>query len=71
MPWKEHSPMDQRTEFALKALQQEQSFTDLCSDYGISRKTGYKWLERYKAQGYGGMSDRSRRPHHHPETCSS
>jgi len=70
MPWKEHSPMDQRTEFALKALRQEQPFTDLCGDYGISRKTGYKWLERYNAQGHGGMKDRSRRPHHHPDACT-
>ena len=40
--------------------------TELAAEYGISRKTGYKWLERYEADGARGMHDRSRRPHASP-----
>lgn len=39
--------MDQRTEFITRALTEESTFTDLCKEYGISRKTGYKWKQRY------------------------
>jgi hypothetical protein len=44
MPWKKSEPMEQRTEFALKALKTE-NFRALCQEYGISTKTGYKWGE--------------------------
>jgi len=40
--------------------------TELCADYQISRKTGYKWIARYETSGPRGLHDRSRRPHHHP-----
>ncbi len=42
------------------------TMTELCADYQISRKTGYKWLERYETGGPAGLHDRSRRPHHEP-----
>src|SRR5271157_4082349 len=45
MPWKKSEPMDQRREFALKALG-TLNFRALCQEYGISAKTGYKWRER-------------------------
>jgi transposase len=38
--------------------------TELCEQYGISRKTGYKHLERYAANGLKGLAERSHRPHH-------
>jgi transposase len=41
--------------------------TELAAQYAISRKTGYKWLERYDAEGVDGLSDRSRRPHESPQ----
>ena len=41
--------------------------TELAAQYAISRKTGYKWLERYDAEGVVGLRDRSRRPHHSPQ----
>jgi transposase InsO family protein len=40
--------------------------TELCARYGISRKTGYKWLERFEAEGKAGLKDRSHAPHHCP-----
>lgn len=40
--------------------------SQLCRRYGVSRKTGYKWLNRWRKQGDAGLRDRSRRPHHHP-----
>lgn len=39
------------------------NFSLLCESYGISRKTGYKWVERYQAEGIEGLKERSRRPH--------
>jgi transposase InsO family protein len=45
---------------------EEESMAELCRRYGISRKTGYKWLARWEAQGPGGLSDRSRAPLCHP-----
>jgi transposase InsO family protein len=41
-------------------------FTDLCRRFGVSRKTGYKWLERFDRDGHAGLIDRSRRPRHSP-----
>jgi transposase InsO family protein len=67
MPWKETRKMDQRIEFAMKAIGCE-SFAELCAQYGISRKTGYKWRERFLAHGIGGMEEESRRPHGHSES---
>ena len=61
MPWKKSEPMEQRMEFALKALKSE-NFRGLCEEYGISTKTGYKWRERFLRQGLGGLAEESRRP---------
>src|SRR5262249_47805056 len=41
-------------------------FSDVCRDFGISRKTGYKWLRRYQSLGPSGLEERSRAPHSHP-----
>ena len=67
MPWKELSPMNQKTQFVSEYLRDSLSFTDLCQRYHISRKTGYKWIARYEAEGHSGLADRSRRPHSSPE----
>ena len=53
--------MNQRTEFVLRALKAE-NFRALCQEYGISPKTGYKWKERFYAEGLEGMQELSRRP---------
>jgi transposase InsO family protein len=70
MPWKEQTVMSQRIEFVRLALRAETNMTQLCQQYGISRKTGYKWLRRYKDGGVENLVNRSRRPHHSPrQTC--
>ena len=66
MPWREVSVMDQRREFVVLAGQDDVNRQALCRRYGISRPTGYKWLERAKA-GDAELADRSRRPHHSPQ----
>jgi transposase InsO family protein len=66
MPWETQNLMNKRTEFAMKALHTE-NFAELCREYGISRKIGYKWRDRFLAQGLGGMKERSRRPVNSPE----
>jgi putative transposase len=65
MPWLETSPMTERRRFVDEAHRGLFSMTDLCARYGISRKTGYKWLDRYDAQGRDGLQDRS----HAPQAC--
>lgn len=66
MPWQETSVMDQRTEFMLRVLRGAEPFGEVCREYGISRKTGYKWKERFLAEGLGGLGDASRRPKSSP-----
>ena len=52
MPWKKSGSMEQRTEFALRAMQ-TLNFRALCQQYGISTKTGYKWRERFWRKRFG------------------
>jgi len=54
--------MDQRTQFIADYLRETLTITELCDLYGVSRKTGYKWIERYLRQGPAGLEERSRRP---------
>ena len=60
--------MDQRTQFIADFLRETLNITELCELYGVSRKTGYKWIERYLRQGPAGLTERSRRPWHSPNT---
>lgn len=60
MPWEEKTVEKTRLEFVSKAIQGNQSMSSLCREYGISRKTGYKWIQRYK-EGQG-LSDKSHAP---------
>ena len=58
MPWiKEKSVMETRYEFCLKAFRSQESFTKICRKYGISTKTGYKWLNRFTESGIAGLED--------------
>jgi transposase InsO family protein len=61
MPWKESSVMDERLRFVARLLDGE-PMTQVCRDFGISRKTGYKIFGRYKEHGLEALCDRSRRP---------
>lgn len=66
MPWKEVLPMDERKQFISDVLRRTESISELCDRYGVSRKTGYKWIKRHQQEGVAGLSDRSRRAHHCP-----
>ncbi len=61
MPWKASSVMEERLRFVARLLDGE-AMTDVCREFGISRKTGYKIFDRYKEHGLEALSDRSRRP---------
>ena len=71
MPWRETSPMEQRLEFVREYATELFTMTELAAQYGISRKTGYKWLERYDAEGADGLRDQSRRPHTCPHATEA
>lgn len=66
MAWKETHVMDERMKFIMEWQAGGHSLAELCRCYGVSRKTGYKYIERYLAEGPRGLEDRSRAPHHHP-----
>src|SRR5215813_8539362 len=61
MPWKEVTAVNERIEFVVR-LKAGERMTDLCREFGISRKTGYKFEERYDEHGPKGLYDVSRRP---------
>jgi len=66
MPWKETDFMSERVKFIAKYLEGEETFTDLCELYEISRKTGYKWVKRYNEGGVEALCEHSRAPRSHP-----
>ncbi len=61
MPWKASSVMEERLRFVARLLDGE-AMTDVCREFGVSRKTGYKIFDRYKEHGLQALTDRSRRP---------
>ncbi len=62
MPWRECSVVDERMRFVARRLEGE-PMAELCREFGISRKTGYKIVDRYQECGIHGLTDRSRRPY--------
>jgi transposase InsO family protein len=66
MPWNEVSALDLRREFVSLARNEGANIRMLCQRFGISTKTGYKWLERFAQGGVEALADRSRRPHSSP-----
>ena len=62
MAWKECSRVDQRVLLVSEFMKGEQQMAELCRSFGVSRKTAYKWVARYKADGPAGLADRSRAP---------
>lgn len=71
MAWKEMSLMSQRKEFVVLALQEDVNIRQLCRRFGISRKTGYKWILRFRQVGETGLHDKSRRPNRSPRQTST
>lgn len=66
MPWKETCKVNERMRFIVAWSKEEMSFSGLCRAFGISRKTGYKWLERYELEGPGGLVDKPPIARRHP-----
>ena len=65
MVWMETCAVDERMRFVLAVEEREEAFAAVCRQFGVSRKTGYKWLERYRGGGVESLVDRSRAPLHH------
>lgn len=70
MPWSQTTPMHQRTLFIADHLRGTHSVVELCAEYGVSRKMGYKWIDRYIRRGPAGLEDRSRRPRSAPNATA-
>ena len=70
MGWTETCAVDERMRFVLMVEKQEESFAQICRRFGISRRIGYKWCERFDAEGFAGLQDRSRAPHDRPHALS-
>lgn len=71
MPWQESSIMDQRIRFVVLASRPDANMTRLCDEFGISRPTGYLWLQRYEVGGFRALADGSHRPHSSPKRTSA
>lgn len=70
MPWTETRVMDERGKFVMRAREPGVSVAQASRENGISRKTAYKWLERYEDDGFAGLGDRSRAPKSCPHRMS-
>ncbi len=66
MGWMETCAVDERMRFVIAVDAQDESFAAVGRRFGVSRRIGYKWIERYRAAGIEGLVDRSRAPRHHP-----
>ena len=71
MPWSETTRMDERQRFIELLESCRFTMTELCESFGISRKTGYKWAERYVREGVAGLEDRSRAPKRCPHATEA
>lgn len=67
VPWKESHAVTERMTFVMR-LENGERMAELCREYGISRKTGYKYLDRFKRDGPEGLFDCSRAPKGRPQT---
>src|SRR5688572_4693071 len=60
MPWRESRAVDERMRFIVAIAEDDEPFAEVCRRFGVSRKTGYKWVERYEQTGPSGLE--ARRP---------
>jgi transposase InsO family protein len=67
MPWNEVSTVSLRPDFVAQVLSGSVTVAELCRQFGISRRIGYKWLKRFHENGLAGLEDQSRRPEHSPK----
>ncbi len=70
MPWSETTTMDAKVAFILDWKSQKYQVTELCARYGVSRKTAYKWINRYMEEGPDGLWERSHAPIRSPHRTS-
>jgi len=70
MPWKETSAMDEKIQMISDLLKREHNISEIGEHYQVSRKTVYKWLERYLDGGVGALKEASRSAHHHPNATA-
>ena len=68
MPWEETNAMMERRRFIEAASKKDRPFREVCKEFGISEKTGYKWRKRFQEQGYAGLNEESRAPQKHPNS---
>jgi transposase-like protein len=66
MQWKEVTKMQKKRSFVYRALEGVESFTELCREFGISTKAGYKWKARFLERGLAGLAELSRKPGGNP-----
>jgi len=65
VPWRESSPMSERLQFVQACMRRRgASILEICARFGISEKTGHKYLRRFAEAGAAGLADRSHAPHH-------
>ena len=62
--------MEERMRFVMAIVENQESVAAVCRRFGVSRKTGYKWLERYEQEGAAALADRSRAPLTHPHALT-
>ena len=70
LPWRQTNPEEEQIQFIERWKAGRVTFAELCGQFGISRKTGYKRVQRYEAYGWEGLGDRSRVRHRHPNRTS-
>ena len=71
MPWKTSSVMDEKLRFVFEYERDEQTMTELCRQFGISRETGYVVLRRFRQYGLKGLEELDRAPERHPNQTSA
>jgi transposase len=71
MAWKGHGALEERFRFVQDWESEDWSMAELCRFYGVTRTTGYKWIDRYDRGGLEALRDQSRAPHRHPNEVSA
>src|ERR1700733_11089221 len=71
MAWRVSSAMEEKLRFVFSYERDEQTMTELCGQFGISRETGYVWLRRYRRYGLEGLLELNRAPRRHPNQTAS
>ncbi len=70
MPWEETNGMNERVRFIASKLEAAEPFSCLCERFGVSRKTGHKWVARYESDGVAGLEEHSRAILSHPHAVT-